>query len=77
MRLALNQSLTLSGGFSQATALLAIAAADYKNEKKEKKVTITPEDEQEAVNSLDNLFLTSDDEYFVDLDPSFNERETT
>ena len=33
-QLALNQSLTLSGGFSQATALLAIAAADYKNEKK-------------------------------------------
>ena len=37
LRLALNQSLTLSGGFSQATALLAIAAADYKNEKKKKK----------------------------------------
>ena len=40
-------------------------------------VTITPEDEQEAVNSLDNLVLSSDDEYFVDLDSSFNERETT
>ena len=34
LRLALNQSLALSDGFSQATALLAIAAADYKNEKK-------------------------------------------
>ena len=40
-------------------------------------VTITPEDEQEAVNSLDNLVLSSDDEYFVDLDSSFNESETT
>ena len=40
-------------------------------------VTITPEDEQEAVNSLDNLVLYSDDDYFVDLDYSFNERETT
>ena len=40
-------------------------------------VTITPEDEQEAVNSLDNLVLTSDDDYFVDLDSSFNEKETT
>ena len=36
MRLALNQSLTLSGGSSQATALLAIAAADYKNKKNKK-----------------------------------------
>ena len=40
-------------------------------------VTITPEDEQEAVISLDNLVLSSDDEYFVDLESSFNERETT
>ena len=40
-------------------------------------VAITPEDEQEAVNSLDNLVLSSDDEYFDDLDSSFNERETT
>ena len=40
-------------------------------------VSITPEDEQEAVNSLDNLVLSSDDEYFVDLDSSFNEKETT
>ena len=40
-------------------------------------VTITPEDEQEAVNSLDNLVLPSDDKYFVDLYSSFNERETT
>ena len=40
-------------------------------------VTITPEDEQEAVNSLDNLVLSSDDKYFVDLYSSFNERETT
>ena len=38
LRLALNQSLTLSGGFSQATALLAIAAADYKNKKKKNTV---------------------------------------
>ena len=37
LRLALNQSPTLSGGFSHATALLAIAAADYKNVRKKKK----------------------------------------
>ena len=29
LRLVLNQSLPLSGGFSQATALLALAADDY------------------------------------------------